>query len=111
MLLLPLDDATQQFFRLQLIADEVVVNQETPFEALGQNRVEFGEHLLSTFDSRPASEDCDDVAKLAKEGTAARELYGRCAIVAALQQIKSRYRHGRHVSLFLLFVAGFGGCA
>jgi hypothetical protein len=52
--------------------------------AAAADRLQFGQHLRRRLYARTAAVQLDDVAELAGEGTAARELDGEIEIVAAL---------------------------
>ena len=64
--------------------------------------IELGEHLLRRLGARHPPVQFDDVAELAGERTAARELHAGVDIIAGLEQIEARGPTGRDISLELL---------
>ena len=83
--LLPFDDPAQQLLGFNLVADKVVVNQETVGKALGCERLELRNDLFRAFDARPAAKDCDDVTEFTKKRAATRELDGHGGVATASQ--------------------------
>ena len=70
--------------------------------------IELREHLGAGFSARHASVELDDVAELACEWTAARELHPNVKVVIELQEIEARYRRLGNVGLkFLCFEQPF----
>src|SRR6266516_1715910 len=67
-------DLAQQLLRLLLVPDEVVVDDHRGEEARLAYLVELGDHLRGLLGARHAAVDHDDVAELALERAAAREL-------------------------------------
>ena len=69
------------------------------------DRLQLGDHLGARLDPRPAAEGDDDVAELALERAAARELDAAEGVVLHLEQVEPGRRHPRHVGLLGLLVA------
>ena len=78
---------------------------KTMSHSLRAQRLELGDHLRRCLDPRAAAERDDDVAELALERAAARELEAAEQVVPHLEQVESRHRHLRHVGLLGLLVA------
>ena len=92
---LPVGDRGQQPERFLLVADEVVVDQEhraAPAERV--EAVELGDHLLVRLGAWNAAEELGDVAELAVERTAARELQRHRAVGLEVEQLEARHRSG-----------------
>jgi hypothetical protein len=85
------------------VADEVVVD-EVDMAAIAEaiERVELGKHLRVGLGARHPPVKLDDVAKLAGERAAARELHADVEIVVEFQQIEARDRRLGHVDLKFL---------
>ena len=81
-----------------LVADQVVVH-EVDMAAIAKlvEPVELGQHLRRRLGARHAAIELDDVAELAGERTAARELHADIEIIVELQQIEARDRRLGHV--------------
>jgi hypothetical protein len=62
--------------------------------------IELREHLGAGFSARHASVELDDVAELACEWTAARELHPNVKVVIELQEIEARYRRPPSIWVF-----------
>ena len=89
--------SSQQLLGLLLVADEVVVDDERRVEAGLAHVVELGHELLGLLHPRLAAEDHDDVAELALERAAARELQRARRVAVDLEQVVARPRHLGHV--------------
>jgi hypothetical protein len=72
--LLPRNHSSQQNLSLDLIADEIVVDEEHVAHAEREQNVEFGKDLPHRLEPWPPSEDYDDVAELGQEWTPPGEL-------------------------------------
>src|SRR5204863_8310508 len=81
------------------VADEIVVDKIDP-AAMPKliKPVELGQHLFRGLDPRLAPVELDDVAELAVEGAATRELHADMDVIGALQQVETRDRAARDVS-------------
>src|SRR5256885_1919597 len=64
-----------------LVADQVVVHNEGHAHALGAQGFQLGDDLGAGLEARAAAEGDDDVAELALEGAAARELHAAEQVV------------------------------
>ena len=86
-----------------LVADEVVVD-EVDVAAIAEaiERVELREHLRVGLGARHAPVELDDVAELAGERAAARELHADVQVVVEFQEIEARDRRLGHVDLKFL---------
>src|SRR5439155_11049538 len=62
--------------------------------------------LVGRFDPRAASENDDDVAELAGERTAARDLDAAVQVFVHRQQVPPRWRHSGHIGFVGLLVTG-----
>ena len=81
-----------------LVADKVVVDDVDPASVSAfVERVEFGDELLGCFVAWDAAVKFDDVAELAVEGAAARELDADVYVVGKIDQVESRDRRGGYV--------------
>jgi hypothetical protein len=89
--LLPSDQVRQESLHSLFVADEVVVDKIDP-AAMPKliKPVEFGQHLFPGLDPRLAPVEFDDVAELAVEGAATRELHADMDVIGALQQVETR---------------------
>ena len=97
---LPLAKLAAQGKRLVHVADEVVIDDEdfvAPAE-LAQG-VELGDDLRGRLGARLAAVDGDDVAELALERAAARELHRHGGVLVEAEQIVARHGAGGHVRL------------
>src|ERR1700724_3708080 len=68
-------------------------------------RLQFGNNLGYRLEARTTTEGYNDVAKLAGEWAAARELHRSHDIVVHLQKVVARRRHFAHVGALCLLVA------
>ena len=107
--LLPGDERREQRLGLLLVADEVVVHHEDVPDAEGVDRLDLGQHLRHGFRPRPAPVHDDDVAELAVERAAARELDGHAAVPVGLEEIEARQGRVQHAGLVVLAVLGLPG--
>ena len=88
----------QQRFGLALVADEVVIDDEHHVLPSAQAQLlEFGDQLSGRFGARDAAIHDDDIAELAIERAAPRELYRHGDVVAQVDQVPARHRHARDV--------------
>jgi hypothetical protein len=94
----PGDQLAQQFAGALAVADEVVVDDEHHVApaALAQ-RLELAHHLRRLLGARHAPVHDHDVAELAVERAAARELDRHGDVVAQRDQVPARHRGGAHV--------------
>ena len=99
----PLCEFRQERLDGLLVADEVVVD-EVDMAAIAEaiELVELGEHLGVGLGARHPPVELDDVAELAGERAAARELHADVEIVVEFQQIEARDRRLGHVDLKFL---------
>ena len=102
---LPRGEVAQQLLYRDLVADQVVVDDEGHFQVLLAHRFQLGDHLRARLQPRPTTERDDDVAELALERAAAAELDAAEQVVLGLQQVVARHRHLRHVGRLGLLVA------
>ncbi len=65
-------------------------------------RIEFAKYLIVRLGARRAAIELDDVAELAGERTAARELHADVEIMLEFQEIEARHRRLGHVDLEFL---------
>src|ERR1700724_4462426 len=68
-------------------------------------QLQFGNNLGYRLEARTTAEGYDDVAKLAGEWAAARELHRSHDITVHLQKVVARRRHFTHVGALRLLVA------
>ena len=100
---LPRGDVGEELRHGLAVADEVVVDEEErSARAEADERVELGEHLRGRLHPRCTPEDLDDVAELAVEGAAARDLDRVARIPVELAQLETRHaserQHGLRVA-------------
>ena len=97
---LPGDELGKKQPECLLVADEVVVD-EVDMAAIADSveRVELGEHLRGRLGPRHPAVKLDDVAELAGERAAARELHAEIEIVFELEQVEARHRRLGDVDL------------
>src|ERR1700738_4241948 len=69
------------------------------------NRLQFGNNLGYRLEARTTTEGYNDVAKLAGEWAAARELHRSDDILVHLQKVVARRRHFAHIGALRLLVA------
>src|SRR6516225_813092 len=101
--LLPLLQRRKKPFERLLVADEIIVNEvDVAAVAETKQRVELGQHLLIGLSAGNAPVQLDDVAELAIERAAARELNADISVVVRLEKLKERNRSLRHVGRELL---------
>jgi hypothetical protein len=103
---LPLDDGGEQLLGFLLVADEVVVNDEDVVRAETMDLADLGHHLIHGLRPRPPPVHHDDVAELARERTAARELDRHAPVLMDLHQIEARQWRVVHARLLVLPVLG-----
>ena len=96
----PLCEFGQECLDGLLVADEVVVH-EVDVAAIAQavELVEFREHLGVGLGARHAPVKLDDVAELARERAAARELHADVQVVVKFQEVEAGDRRLGHVDL------------
>src|SRR5262249_23511098 len=88
---LPLAQFWQELLECLLVSDEVVVNKiNVPAIARSIDGVEFRQHLLRRLGARNSTKQLDDVAELAVEGAAARELHRHEQVVCGIEQVETR---------------------
>src|SRR6516165_1513732 len=82
------------------VADQIVVD-EIDVAAITKvvERIELREHLRMRLGSRRPAIQFDDVAELAGERAAARELHADVKVLIELEQVEARYRRLGHVDL------------
>ncbi len=90
--LAPRGDGAQQLLRELLVADEIVVDEEDLGRAEAVALLDLGHHLRHALHARPATVDDDDVAELAIEGAAARELNRHRVVLVDVEEIEARRR-------------------
>ena len=94
----------QQRLGFLLVADEVVVDDEDVAQPEPMDLAHLRHHLLDRLGARAPAVHDDDVAELAVERAAARELDGHGAVLIDLQQIEARQRRVVHAGLLDLAV-------
>ena len=99
----------QQLLGELLVPDEVVVNQEHLLGAQPTALADLLHHLLDPLHARPTPIDDDDVAELAVEGTAPRELDGKRVVGVHVEQVKARHGRQAHVGFLFCRVLGLPG--
>ncbi len=95
----PARDLAQQILGEFLVADEIVVDDEDLLGAEPVALLDLGHHLVHLLGARAPAVDDDDVAELALERTAARELDRHGVIAVDVQQVEARHRRQREVGL------------
>jgi len=105
----PARDRAQQILGELLVADEVVVDDEDLLGAEPVALLDLGHHLVHLLGARAPAVDDDDVAELALEGTAARELDRHGVIAIDVQQVEARHRRQREVGLLVGAVLALPG--
>ena len=91
---LPLDQRRQQvLLERPLVADEIVVHEEDrPAPAEPAEAVQLGDHLRRRLGAGPMAEHRGDVAELAVERAAARELHAHRGVAPQVRQLPQRRR-------------------
>ena len=95
----PDGDRPQQLFGELLVADEVVIDEEDLRRAQTMAFFDFGHDLRNALHPRAPAVDDDDVAELAVERAAARELDRHRVVLIDLDEIEPRRRRGGEVGL------------
>src|SRR3990172_8920125 len=98
---IPGAELLQHLFRLFLVPDEIVINQENvTLEAQVFEGIELGKNLGWRLGAGHATVDFNNVAKLALEGTPARKLNGHDGVVAEVgNHIEPRELDHLHIRL------------
>ena len=97
---LPILDGRQQQLGVALVADEVVIHQEDgPAPAQVIEGLQFGHQLVGGFGAGLAPVEHDDVAELALERAAARELHAHRVVGIELEQVKAGDRRAGDIGL------------
>src|SRR5207244_3935371 len=99
------DQVVEQELDGLLVADQIVVDDESNLDLLGAESLQLGKDLRAGLQAWAAAKGDDDVAKLALKRTAARELHAAEQIMVHVEQIEARRRHLRHVGLGRLLIA------
>ncbi len=99
----PLLEVGQERLHGLLVADQIVVDEiDMPAIAELIQPVEFRQHLRRRLGARHPAVQFDDVAELAGERTAARELHADIEIAVEFQQVEARDRRLAHIDLEFL---------
>ena len=104
--MLPADDVAEHGLDRLFVADQIVIDDEDDSEPSLTERLKLGQHLLARFEARPPAKCHDDIAELARERTAARDLQASEHVAIGFEQINARQRQPSHLGFILLLVAG-----
>jgi len=99
--LAPVGDRAQQLFRELLVADEVVVDEEHLGRPEAMTLLDLRHDLRHRLHARAPAIHDDDVAELAVEGAAARELDRHRVVLVDVQQVEARRRRGGEIRLLI----------
>ena len=100
MFLDPVFECRQESLDGFFVADQVVVDKiDMTAVAEPVKRFELGEHLRMSFGPRCAAIELDDIAELAREWAAARELHADVEILVEFQKVEARNRRFGHIDL------------